>query len=137
IECLLQAGFKEIFEAIPFETINPFLLSFLILIIISSISGIVANTPTALIFIPIITTLIEDFNFSSVPLLFAFIIGINLGGNFIPQGAACDMMTLKIARDSGVDNLDYKRLLKMGAMFAFIHIGISILFILILVPIFG
>ncbi len=76
-------------------------------------------------------------SFSSVPLLFAFVIGINLGGNFIPQGAACDMMTLKIARDSGVDNLNYKRLLKMGALFAFVHLGFSMLYLMILIPIFG
>ncbi|MFX0137100.1 MAG: hypothetical protein ACFFDN_25905, partial [Candidatus Hodarchaeota archaeon] len=93
--------------------------------------------PTALIFIPIVSTLIDSFNFSSVPLLFAFIIGINLGGNFIPQGAACDMMTLKIARDSGVENMSYKRLLKMGGTFALIHLGISIIFLLFVVLFFG
>jgi Na+/H+ antiporter NhaD/arsenite permease-like protein len=135
IKCMLEAGFQEIFVAIPFETFNPFLISFLLLIIISFISGLVANTPTALIFIPIVETLIGDFG--PVPLLFSFIIGINLGGNFIPQGAACDMMTLKIARDSGVENMSYKRLLKMGAAFAFIHLGISMLYLLILIPIFG
>ena len=135
IGCLLEAGFQELFTAIPFEVLNPFLMSFLLLIIVSFISGVVANTPTALIFIPIIQTLTIDFG--PVPLLFSFIIGINLGGNFIPQGAACDMMTLKIARDSGVENMSYKRLFKMGAAFAFIHLGISIIFLLILVPIFG
>ncbi|MFX1594137.1 MAG: SLC13 family permease, partial [Promethearchaeota archaeon] len=135
IGCMLAAGFQEIFTAIPFETFNPILISFLLLIIVSFISGVVANTPTALIFIPIVQTLTADFG--SVPLLFSFIIGINLGGNFIPQGAACDMMTLKIARDSGVENMSYKRLLKMGALFAFIHLGISIVFLFILVPLFG
>lgn len=139
VGCLIEAGFAEIFSIIPFEKINPLLLSFLLLIIVSFISGIVANTPTALIFIPIVETLIDPniHGFSPVPILFAFIIGINLGGNFIPQGAAADMMTLKIARDSGVDNLNYKRLLKMGALFAFIHIGIAMISLLIIIPIFG
>jgi len=141
VGCLDQAGFGEIFENIPFETLSPFVLSFIILIIISSLSGVVANTPTALIFIPIITTLIDTgpsgFGFASVPLYFSLIIGINLGGNFLPSGAACDMMTLKIAQDSGVVNFDYKRLLKTGGSFALLHIGISILYLLILVPIFG
>ena len=59
VGCLIEAGFGEIFEMIAFETLNPFVLSFIILIIISFISGVVANTPTALIFIPIITTLID------------------------------------------------------------------------------
>ncbi len=136
IGCLRVAGFGEIFEMIAFENLNPFVMSFIILIIISFISGVVANTPTALIFIPIITTLIDS-GFSSVPLFFSLIIGINLGGNFLPSGAACDMMTLKIARDSGVENFNYTRLLKTGSSFALIHIGISILYLLILVPIFG
>jgi len=137
IKCLLDAGFEEIFTSIPFETFNPILLSFLILIIVSAVSGFIANTPTALIFNVIIQTLIIQFEFVPLPLLFAFIIAINLGGNFIPQGAACDMMTLKIARDSGVDNLSYRRLLITGATFAFIHIGISAIYLTILTIIFG
>ena len=134
IGCLLEAGFRELFLDIPFELFNPILLSFLLLIFVSLISGFIANTPTALIFIPIIGTLIESFNYPSVPLLFAFIIAINLGGNLIPQGAAADMMTLKVAQDSGVENLNYKRLLKSGAVFALIHIGFSLLYLLILIP---
>ena len=103
---------------------------------VSLLSGLVANTPTALIFIPIIEALIL-LGFPPIPLLFAFIIGINLGGNFVPQGAACDMMTLKIARDSGVENFSYRRLLRTGSTFALIHIAVSIGFLFILVLIFG
>ncbi len=135
IECLVQAGFTEIFENIPFQIFSPMLLSFLILIIVSFVSGFAANTPTALIFNTIIMTLIAA-PFESVPLLFAFIIGINLGGNIIPQGAACDMMTLKIAQDSGVDNLNYKRLLITGSTFALIHIGLASIYLMILSVIF-
>ena len=127
IGCMLIAGFKEIFLAIPFEVLNPFVLYLIILVLVSLISGFVANTPTALIFIPIIDVLITNYSqFSPIPLFFAFIIGINLGGNLIPQGAACDMMTLKIAQNNGVENLNFKRLLKTGAAFALIHIVLSI-----------
>jgi Na+/H+ antiporter NhaD/arsenite permease-like protein len=137
IGCLLQAGFQEIFEQIPFNVINPYILPILILIIVSLISGFVANTPTALVFIPIINTLVNTWGFSSIPLLFAFIIGINLGGNLIPQGAACDIMTLKIAQDSGVENFNYKRLFKNGGAFALIHIAVSIVYLFILTFVFG
>ena len=130
---LLRAGFQDIFIAIPFESINPILIAFIVLILVSLISGFVANTPTALIFIPIIQTLITSFDFPSVPLLFAFIIAINLGGNLIPQGAAADLMTLKVAQDSGVENLGYKRLLKTGAIFALIHIGCAMGFLFIII----
>ncbi|MBD3194791.1 MAG: hypothetical protein GF317_07040 [Candidatus Lokiarchaeota archaeon] len=131
---LLEAGFQEIFKGIAFEVLNPFILAIIILLVVSVMSGVVANTPTALIFIPIIDTLIVDFSFESLPLLFVFIIGINLGGNFLVQGAACDMMTLKIAQDSGVENLDYKRLAKYGAIFALIHVGASVVYLLIITP---
>ena len=137
IKCLLDAGFEELFTLIPFTTFDPILLSLLILIIVSAVSGFVANTPTALIFNVIIQTLITEFGFAPLPLLFGFIIAINLGGNIIPQGAACDMMTLKIARDSGVDNLNYRRLLTTGATFALIHIGVSAMYLTILTIIFG
>ena len=130
---LLKAGFQEIFIAIPFESFNPILIAFIILILVSLISGFVANTPTTLIFIPIVQTLITTFEFPSVPLLFAFIIAINLGGNLIPQGAAADLMTLKVAQDSGVENLGYKRLLKTGATFALIHIACAMGFLFIII----
>lgn len=131
IGCLLEAGFEDLFTGIPFETLDPFIVSFIILLLVSLISGFVANTPTALIFIPIVSLLIDK-GFPSIPLYFAFIISINLGGNLIPQGAACDMMTLKIAQNNAVDNLNFKRLLKVGATFAVIHVLLSIGYLFLL-----
>jgi len=136
IGCLIEAGFQDVIAMLPFEQFNVFLLCLLILLIVSLLSGVVANTPTALIFIPIIKTLIL-LGFPPIPLIFALIIGVNLGGNFVPQGAACDMMTLKIAQDRGVENFTYKRLLRTGATFATIHLIMSIGFLFILVLIFG
>ncbi|MFX1574084.1 MAG: SLC13 family permease [Promethearchaeota archaeon] len=132
IGCLLEAGFEDLFKGIPFQLLDPFIVCLVILIMVSLISGFVANTPTALIFIPIIGLLIEEFSVPSIPLFFAFIIGINIGGNLIPQGAACDMLTLKIAQNNGVENLNYKRLLKVGASFAIIHVILSIGFLFLL-----
>ncbi len=132
IGCLLEAGFRDLFIYIPFQTFPPMLLAIIILLVVSLLSGFVANTPTVLIFIPILQTIISSFGFPEVPLIFALIVGVNLGGNIFPQGAAADLMTLKVARDSGVDNLNYRRLLKNGAIFAFIHIAVSIFYIIIL-----
>ncbi|MFO8017107.1 MAG: SLC13 family permease [Promethearchaeia archaeon] len=136
VGCLLEAGFQEIISTFPFADFNLFFLSLIILLSVSFLSGAVANTPTALIFIPIVGTLI-DLGFAPIPLLFAFIIGINLGGNFLPQGAACDMMTLKIAQDSGVENFDKKRLIKYGGAYAIFHLVSSIGYLLLLVFFFG
>ena len=136
VGCLIEAGFRDLIMMFPFKKFDVFLLCLIILIVVSVLSGLVANTPTALIFIPIIDTLIL-LGFPPIPLLFALIIGVNLGGNFLPQGAACDMMTLKIAKDSGVEDFGFKRLVKEGAIFAFIHLAVAILFLFILVLIFG
>ena len=136
IGCLIEAGFRDLIMMFPFEKLDVFLLCLIILIAVSLLSGLVANTPTALIFIPIVDTLIL-LGFPPIPLLFALIIGVNLGGNFLPQGAACDMMTLKIAQNSGVENFTFKRLLKTGAVFAIIHLLCAILCLFILVLIFG
>ena len=132
VGCLTEAGLQEVFTIIPFNFLSPILLALFLLLIVSGISGAVANTPTALIFNKIIPSLIIIYPSYSNVFIFAFIIGINLGGNFLVQGAACDMMTLKIARDSGVENLSYKRLAKNGALFAIIHIGLSIIYIIFL-----
>ena len=61
----------------------------------------------------------------------------NIGGNLIPQGAACDVMTLKIAQNNNVENFSFKRLLKVGATFAIIHIVLSIGYLFILTLFYG
>jgi Na+/H+ antiporter NhaD/arsenite permease-like protein len=137
IGCLLETGFEDLFKGIPFQLLSPFMVSLVILLIVSLVSGFVANTPTALIFIPIVSLLKDTFFFPEIPLLYSFIIAINIGGNLIPQGAACDMMTLKIAQNYEVENLNFKRLLKVGASFAIIHITLSIGYLFILNLFFG
>jgi len=136
VGCLEVAGFDELFKGIPFETLNPFLVSLIILVLVSFVSGFVANTPTALVFIPIVNLLVapipDGFGFPSIPLYYSLIIAVNLGGNLIPQGAACDVMTLKIAQNNDVPNLNFKRLLKVGATFAIIHIILSIGYLFLL-----
>jgi len=137
IGCLVEAGFEDLFRGIPFQLLDPLFVSLIILILVSFVSGFVANTPTALVFIPIVKLLIDSFGIPQIPLLYSFIIAINIGGNLIPQGAACDMMTLKIAQNYSVENLNFKRLLKVGATFAIIHISLSIGYLFILNLFFG
>ncbi|MEJ2295793.1 MAG: SLC13 family permease, partial [Candidatus Lokiarchaeota archaeon] len=92
---------------------NVFLLSILILIITSLLSGLIDNVPVTVLFIPIIQVLLNN-SFAAVPLLTAFILGINLGGNFLPQGSAADMMTLELSKNYCAEELNYRRLLKVG-----------------------
>ncbi len=111
----------------PVLTGGIFLAAILVLLISSLLSGFLANTPTALIFISIFNSIFP--NTVPNPILIAFLLGINLGGNILPQGAACDIMTLNIAKEHKVEGFTYKSLLRKGGTFALLHIGLSIVYI--------
>jgi Na+/H+ antiporter NhaD/arsenite permease-like protein len=59
-----------------------------------------------------------------------------MAGNFLPQGSACDLLTLSLAKKHKVKNLNYKRLLKTGSLFATLHfviiLGYTMFYTLIL-----
>ncbi|MHA1805196.1 MAG: SLC13 family permease [Promethearchaeota archaeon] len=112
---------------------NELFLAIIILLVTSIASGFLDNTPITVIFIPIIGILIGLPEFQQGPLMVAFILGVNLGGNFLPQGSAADMMTLQISRDNKVSDLDYKRLLKVGGIFSLLHVMIGIFYLIIMV----
>jgi Na+/H+ antiporter NhaD/arsenite permease-like protein len=135
--CFEKVGIITIIESFVLEIVpsNLFLLSVLILIISSILSAFLDNVPVTVLFIPIIQVLIGS-GFSSVPLLIAFILGINLGGNFLPQGSAADMMTLELSTKYCVDGMNYRKLLKIGGLFAFLHIILGIGYLAIVTFIF-
>jgi len=112
---------------------NVFLLCIFILIITSVLSGFLDNVPVTILFIPVIGVLINA-GFPATPLLIAFILGVNLGGNIFPQGSAADMMTLELSDKYCVDDMNYKRLLKVGGAFALLHIIIGIIYLAFLIP---
>jgi len=135
--CFEKVGIIEIIESfvVAIAPANLFLLCVLILIITSILSGFLDNVPVTVLFIPIIQVLIGT-GFSSVPLLIAFILGINLGGNFLPQGSAADMMTLELSTKYCVEGMNYKKLLKVGGLFAALHIFLGIFYLALIIFIF-
>ncbi len=132
VGCLQIVGIFDLFQLGALQNFNIYIVSLIILLSVSFLSGILANTPTMLLFLPIIDSLIGDYGFSRVPLIFALLVGVNLGGNILPQGAMCDVFTLKMAQENKVENFTFKRLLKNGASFAGIHILISSVFLIFL-----
>lgn len=115
---------------------NTFWLAVLILILTSLLSGLIDNAPVTIMFLPIIDILTDNPNVELLPLMIAFVLGINLGGNFLPQGSAADMMTLELAQKNCVPGLTYKRLTKVGGLFALLHVALGILYLAIVVLIF-
>jgi Na+/H+ antiporter NhaD/arsenite permease-like protein len=99
------------------------------------LSAFLAGTPVTIILLPIFSSLINQ-GFFPNPIIISFISGVNMAGNFLPQGSACDLLTLSLAKKYKVPNLDYRRLLKNGSLFAMTHLlftlGYTMIYTLIL-----
>lgn len=97
-----------------------------VLLLISVLSGFLAQIPTAIVFI----TLMQKIYGANIPnlIIMAIILGINIGSNFLPQGAACDLITLNLAEKNKVEGYNYKTLLKNGSVMTLLHICNSILY---------
>lgn len=135
--CFEKVGIIQFLEdfVISVAPANLFLLCIFILVITSILSGLLDNLPVTILFLPILQVLM-DAGFSATPILIAFILGINLGGNILPQGSAADMMTLELSAKYCVDEMNYKRLLKTGGIFAIYHIILGIAYLAVLIFVF-
>lgn len=134
-----EVGFLN-FVASGFKTIsggNGLLAVLLVFIISSALSAVISNAPVMLVFLPIIDSLIALPAFAplKIALASALLLGVNIGGNFLPQGAACDIMTLTLAKKNNVDGFTYKSLFKVGGSFAAFHFALCCGFLVILVAI--
>ena len=135
--CFEKVGIIQFLEdfVINVAPANLFLLCIFILVLTSILSGFLDNLPVTILFMPFLQVLM-DAGFSATPILVAFILGINLGGNILPQGSAADMMTLELSAKYCVDEMNYKRLLKTGGIFAIYHIILGVAYLAVLIFVF-
>ncbi len=107
---------------------NALIAAITILLMISVLSGFLAQIPTALVFITLMQNI---YGIEQVPnlIIMAILLGINIGSNFLPQGAACDLITLNLAEKNDVSDFNYISLLKYGSMMTLVHIGVSITYL--------
>ncbi len=132
-------GFSELISTILVSLLNKniYLAVLITLGITTVMSAFLAGTPVTIILLPIFSAIVGE-GFFPNPIIIAFIGGVNMAGNFLPQGSACDMLTLSMAKKYKVVNLDYRRLLKNGAFFATLHfviiLGYTMVYTLILSP---
>ncbi|MFX0076052.1 MAG: SLC13 family permease [Candidatus Hermodarchaeota archaeon] len=130
-------GFSELISSglVDLLSDNIYLAVLITLGISSLLSAFLAGTPVTIILLPIFSNFIGK-GFFPNPIIIAFISGVNMAGNFLPQGSACDLLTLTLAKKYEVVNLNYRRLLKNGALFAMLHfliiMGYTMLYTLIL-----
>ena len=134
---LSRFGFSELISTglVSLSNNNIYLAVLITLGISTLLSAFLAGTPVTIILLPIISAIVGE-GFFPNPIIIAFIGGVNMAGNFLPQGSACDLLTLSLAKKYKVVNLDYRRLLKYGALFATIHffiiLGYTMVYTLIL-----
>ena len=134
---LASFGFADLISDLLLDVIgNNIYLAVLIVLLISSVlSAFLAGTPVTIILLPIVAAVAGESLFPN-PIIIAFIGGVNMAGNFLPQGSACDLLTLNLARKYNVENLNYRRLLKYGGTFAILHfliiLGYTMLYTLFL-----
>ncbi|MFX1372096.1 MAG: SLC13 family permease [Promethearchaeota archaeon] len=134
---LSRFGFSDLIATglVNMSNNNIYLAVLIVLSLSTLLSAFLAGTPVTIILLPIFSAIIGT-GFFPNPIIIAFIGGVNLAGNFLPQGSACDLLTLNLAKKYNVANLDYKRLLINGAFFATIHffiiLGYTMLYTLLL-----
>ncbi|GAB4314874.1 MAG: ArsB/NhaD family transporter [Promethearchaeota archaeon] len=115
---------------------DPLALAALVLVVTSLLSGVLDNVPVTVVFLPLIGKLVADLGLvgtDAAAVQVAFIIGINVGGNFLPQGSAADMTTLELSRKFCVPGMSFKRLLKAGGAFALLHVALGLGYLALLV----
>jgi Na+/H+ antiporter NhaD/arsenite permease-like protein len=129
---LAEFGFSDLISTglVEFSNNNIYIAVLITLGISSLLSAFLAGTPVTIILLPIFATLSTQWAFPN-PIIIAFISGVNMAGNFLPQGSACDILTLSMAKKYKVVNLDYRRLLKNGAFFAMMHLLFTLIYTMI------
>ena len=125
---LSEAGLKDLINLLPLQIFPVNFLILILTILVLIVISFLPDTPTALIFIPLVEVLILNNEAYFLPIMISFLVTFNLGGNFLPQGSSCDMLTLQLANDHRVENLNFKRLLKVGALITTLHLLILALF---------
>ena len=119
---------------------NIFWAAIIILVISSIATSFLMPNPTTVIFIPIFGAIIAAFPVIGArpDLLFiAFILGINVGGNFLPDGAPCYMEALSLADQYKISTVNYKSMMKVGALYSLLHIGVCALYLFVYALITG
>ena len=129
---LSRFGFSELVSTslVSLSNNNIYLAVFITLLISTILSAFLAGTPVTIILLPIISSII-GVGFFPNPIIIAFISGVNMAGNFLPQGSTCDILTLSLAKKYNVVNLNYKRLLKNGSIFAVLHFFIVLAYTMV------
>lgn len=118
--------------------LNVYASAITVLLLISVLSGFLAQIPTALVFIQLLNQIYGGLGMPVPTLvLMAFLLGINIGSNFLPQGAACDLIALNLAEKNKVEGFNYKTLLKNGSKITLFHIFNSIIYLTLFALITG
>jgi Na+/H+ antiporter NhaD/arsenite permease-like protein len=111
---------------------NLFIACLSILILSSLITSFIAPGAATVMFIPIFHSMFllsPNLGLHSDFILMIFILGVNVGGNFFPQGAPCYIAALNVADKYHVKDFTYKEFIKIGTLFSVIHMGLIVIYL--------
>lgn len=135
---LTTFGFAEFISTMLLDLLNEniYVAILLILSLSSILSAFLAGTPVTIMLLPIVSAITSN-GLYATPIIIAFIGGVNMAGNFLPQGSACDLLTLDLAKRNNVENLNYRRLLKYGGIYALVHFALILGYTMVYTLIFA
>jgi len=114
---------------------NLFIGSFLILWICGLTSGVVDNIPITLTLVAPINNILTSQNatLSQIKIVStSLVIGASLGGCFTPIGSPSGVLTLQLAKEKGIKELNFKFYFKIGFLVTLINFAIASVYIYVL-----
>ncbi|MHA1310099.1 MAG: SLC13 family permease [Candidatus Helarchaeota archaeon] len=114
---------------------NLFIGSFLILWICGFTSGVVDNIPITLTLVAPINHILTSQNatLSQIKIVStSLVIGASLGGCFTPIGSPSGVLTLQLAKEKGIKELNFKFYFKIGFLVTLINFAIASVYIYVL-----
>lgn len=122
---------------------NPFIASVVILVISSVVTSALSPNPATVFFLPVFKDLfgmmptIGATMATRTPSIIAFFLGLNIGGNFLPQGAPPYVVTLSIAEKIKVEGVTFKSMTRVGIKFSLLHMLLGIAFLALVSAVLG
>nr|MDO8115109.1 SLC13 family permease [Candidatus Sigynarchaeota archaeon] len=143
--CMVNNGTMGLISAfvIQIATGNVLVASIVILVVSSLITSALSPNPATVFFLPVFSTmfaLVPSLGgtwATQAPILVAFILGLNIGGNFLVQGAPPYVVTVAIGKKSDIPGVNYKSMTRVGIKFSVLHILLCIGYLAIVCAILG
>lgn len=131
VGCMNVAGFFEFVGGQLQGILSNDLLvtSIVVLLLVSVLSGVLAQVPTAIVFISLLRTIYGGSQAVPPVIVLTFLLGINIGAGFLPQGVASSWFIFTTSREEEVEGFTYRKFLSSGIALMVARLGICALYL--------